>query len=166
MEAYRRNSSYDLVNPRTQKKVKRVQAKFIFDLMAQCAWKTGDPGLVFLDEINRHNPLADFGPIETTNPCGELPLLPYESRNLGSINLAKMVLGKAVDWQRLADRVKWGVRFVDNVIEVNPYPAPEIRQVTLANRKDRLRCHGFFGYVNRLRHFLRFRRSHSFHPKS
>jgi ribonucleoside-diphosphate reductase alpha chain len=143
MEAYARNTAYELINPRTQSSSGKVKARFVFNLVAKAAWKTGDPGLVFLDEINRKNPLPELGPIETTNPCGELPLLPYESCNLGSLNLAKMVKEKAVDWKKLRDSVRWAIRFLDDVIEANRYPLPEIRSTTLANRKVGLGVMGF-----------------------
>jgi ribonucleoside-diphosphate reductase alpha chain len=115
--------------------------------MINAAWRTGDPGLVFLDEINRHNPTPEIGQIEATNPCGELPLLPYESCNLASINLAKFVKQKQdsrlMDWQKLAETIRWSIRFLDDVIEVNNYPLKQIRQITLANRKIGLGVMGF-----------------------
>jgi ribonucleoside-diphosphate reductase alpha chain len=124
MKALAANGEYDLVNPRTQKQVKRVKARAIFDLIVNAAWLTGDPGLIFLDEINRKNPTPRVGQIEATNPCGELPLLPYESCNLGSINLAKMARGKVLDWDKLRETIHWGIRFLDDVIEVNRFPFP------------------------------------------
>lgn len=143
LEAYKKNQSFDLINPRTEKVVRSLKARPLFDFVVECAWKTGDPGLVFLDEINRKNPLPGAGPIETTNPCGELPLLDYESCNLGSINLARMVHEKALDWKKLAETIRWGVRFLDDVIEVNQFPLPEIKQITLSNRKIGLGVMGF-----------------------
>jgi ribonucleoside-diphosphate reductase alpha chain len=143
VEAVKRNGEYDLVNPRNGKKVRRIKARAVFDLIINAAWRTGDPGLVFLDTINRKNPTPSIGKIEATNPCGELPLLPYESCNLASINLAKMVKGKSPDWQKLASCVKWGIRFLDNVIEVNRFPLPEIKRATFANRKIGLGVMGF-----------------------
>jgi ribonucleoside-diphosphate reductase alpha chain len=143
MRAYERNEAYDLVNPRTGKSEGKLKARFVFDLIAKAAWATGDPGLVFLDEINRRNPLPSLGPIETTNPCGELPLLAYESCNLASINLAKMTRGANVDWEKLRDGVRWGIRFLDNVIEVNEFPLPAIKTMTMANRKVGLGVMGF-----------------------
>jgi ribonucleoside-diphosphate reductase alpha chain len=143
MEAVVRNGSYDLINPRTGRSKMKVKARPIFDLMVNAAWHTGDPGVIFLDEINRKNPTPDIGEIETVNPCGELPLLPYESCNLASINLAKMVKGNRVDWEKLRETIFWGVRFLDDVIEVNQFPLPEIREVTLGNRKIGLGLMGF-----------------------
>jgi ribonucleoside-diphosphate reductase alpha chain len=143
MEAVVRNESYDLINPRTGRRKATLKAKPVFDLMANAAWHTGDPGVIFLDEINRKNPTPEIGEIETVNPCGELPLLPYESCNLASINLAKMVKGNRTDWERLKETIFWGVRFLDDVIEVNRFPLPEIREVTLGNRKIGLGLMGF-----------------------
>jgi ribonucleoside-diphosphate reductase alpha chain len=143
IDAVNKNSEFSLVNPRTGKRVKRVKARAVFDLIVNSAWRTGDPGLVFLDEINRKNPTPKAGAIEATNPCGELPLLPYESCNLASINLAKMVKGNSIDWDKLVGCVKWGVRFLDDVIEVNKFPLPEIRKITSANRKIGLGVMGF-----------------------
>jgi ribonucleoside-diphosphate reductase alpha chain len=143
MEAAGQNKSFDLVNPRTKQKVKSTKAKALFDLIVYSAWRTGDPGLVFLDEINRRNPTPRAGRIEATNPCGEIPLLPYESCNLGSIDLSKFVVNGAIDWERLEEAVWWGVRFLDDVLEVNRYPLPQIEEMTLANRKIGLGVMGF-----------------------
>jgi len=153
MRAVKKNKDFALMNPRTDKAVRKVKARALFDLMANAAWRTGDPGLVFLDEINRRNPTPEIGQIEATNPCGELPLLPYESCNLASINLSRFVkqtrgtrhsslvprpsslVHRDVDWQKLAEAVGWSIRFLDDVVEVNNYPLEQIRQITLANRK-------------------------------
>jgi ribonucleoside-diphosphate reductase alpha chain len=154
MRAVNENQDFALINPRTSKAVKKVKAAALFDLIVNAAWRMGDPGLVFLDEINRHNPTPQIGQIEATNPCGELPLLPYESCNLASINLAKFVKQKPdsklktqnlklIDWQRLAETIHWSVRFLDDVIEVNKYPLGQIKQITLANRKIGLGVMGF-----------------------
>ncbi len=143
MRAVKGNRDFNLINPRTGKSVRKVKAKALFDLIANAAWRTGEPGLVFLNEINKHNPTPEIGQIEATNPCGELPLLPYESCNLASINLAKMIKDKSVDWQKLKEAVRWAIRFLDDVIEVNNYPLPQIRQITLANRKIGLGVMGF-----------------------
>lgn len=143
MEALKNGERFDLINPRTNKKVKHVNAKVIFDLIVNAAWRTGDPGLVFLDAINRKNPTPDIGRIEATNPCGELPLLPYESCNLASINLAKMVREGRLDREKLRASIKWGIRFLDDVIEVNKFPLPEIKEITFKNRKIGLGVMGF-----------------------
>ncbi|MFQ5952081.1 MAG: adenosylcobalamin-dependent ribonucleoside-diphosphate reductase [Candidatus Omnitrophota bacterium] len=143
MEAVKKNKEFSLVNPRTGKRVRKVKARAVFDLIINSAWRTGDPGLVFLDEINRKNPTSRIGNIEATNPCGELPLLPYESCNLASVNLAKMVKGKSPDWDRIKESVRWGVRFLDDVIEVNKFPLEEIKRITFANRKIGLGVMGF-----------------------
>ena len=150
MKAFADNGEYDLVNPRTQKLVKRVKARTIFDLIVNAAWLTGDPGLIFLDEINRKNPTPQLGRIEATNPCGELPLLAYESCNLGSINLAKMVRENAPDWDKLRETIHWGIRFLDDVIEVNKFPLPQVREITFANRKIGLGVMGFADLLIRL----------------
>jgi len=143
MRAYYKNGSYGLVNPRTGKETRRLKAREVFERIASAAWRSADPGLVFIDEINRRNPTPQLGRICTTNPCGELPLLPYESCNLGSLNLSKFVTGSKLDWQKLALRVKWAISFLDDVIEVNKFPLPEIREITFKNRKIGLGVMGF-----------------------
>ncbi|MDD5730770.1 MAG: adenosylcobalamin-dependent ribonucleoside-diphosphate reductase [Candidatus Omnitrophica bacterium] len=143
MEAARNNAKFDLINPRTARKIKTINARAVLELIVNSAWSTGDPGLIFLDELNRKNPVPGAGEIEATNPCGELPLLPYESCNLASINLAKMVQGGSVNWRKLKDSVQWGVRFLDDVIEVNKFPLPGIRDITFSNRKIGLGVMGF-----------------------
>jgi ribonucleoside-diphosphate reductase alpha chain len=143
MQATERNLDYELINPKNKKVVKKVKARDIFDLIVNSAWQTGDPGLIFIERINKDNPTPKIGIIESTNPCGEQPLLPYESCNLGSINLAKMVKNKTIDWEKLADVVKKAVHFLDNVIDVNKFPLPEIEKITKANRKIGLGIMGF-----------------------
>ncbi|MEW6043108.1 MAG: adenosylcobalamin-dependent ribonucleoside-diphosphate reductase [Thermoproteota archaeon] len=143
MNAVKKNRNYDLVNPRTNKTTQTISAKKIFDLIVYHAWKTGDPGLVFIDEINKHNPTPKLGPIEATNPCGEMPLLYWEACNLGSINLAKTVENKKINWSKLKKLVRLGVRFLDDVIDVNRYPIPQIEKITKANRKIGLGVMGF-----------------------
>jgi ribonucleoside-diphosphate reductase alpha chain len=147
IRAVKENADFNLINPRTGKAVKKIKARALLDLTAYAAWKTGDPGMVFLDQINRHNPTPAIGRIEATNPCGELPLLAYESCNLASINLAKFVKQTQdnceVDWQKLKEAVRWAVRFLDDVIEVNNFPLPQIKDATLANRKIGLGVMGF-----------------------
>jgi len=143
METVKRQQSFDLINPRTKKKVKSINARTLFDLVAYSAWRSGDPGLIFLDEINCQNPLVELGKIEATNPCGEIPLLPYESCNLGSINLSQFVERGTLDWKKLRDRIWLAMRFLDDVIEVNNYPLPQIKEMTFANRKVGLGVMGF-----------------------
>jgi ribonucleoside-diphosphate reductase alpha chain len=151
MADVRAGRTFDLINPATGKKTAKVRAKAIFDLIVNAAWRTGDPGLVFIDQINRKNPTPAIGKIEATNPCGELPLLGFESCNLASINLEKMVDGRNIDWQKLNYCVDWVVRFLDNVIDVNKYPLPQIKRITLANRKIGLGVMGFADMLIKLK---------------
>lgn len=151
MEAVRKREKFALINPRTKKKVKLLNAKDILDLIVDASWRTGDPGLIFLDEINRRNPVPAAGLIESTNPCGELPLLPYESCNLASINLSKMVKGGSPDWDKLKYTIGWGVRFLDDVIEVNKFPLPQIKEITFNNRKIGLGVMGFADMLIKLK---------------
>jgi ribonucleoside-diphosphate reductase alpha chain len=143
MQAVEDNTDYDLINPRTKQPVKRLSARYVWDRLIDNAWRSGDPGIVFIDEINRHNPTPAIGVIESTNPCGEQPLLPYESCNLGSINLSKMLRGTEIDYEKLQKTVHTAIHFLDNVIDVNPYPLRETDAITRANRKIGLGVMGF-----------------------
>ncbi|OGD54349.1 ribonucleoside-diphosphate reductase, adenosylcobalamin-dependent [Candidatus Bathyarchaeota archaeon RBG_13_38_9] len=143
MKAVEKDTDFELVNPHTSKVIIKTKARNLWTLIITSAWKTGDPGLVFIDEINRHNPTPEIGTIESTNPCGEQPLLPYESCNLGSINIAKFVDKQEIDWESLGIAVKKSVNFLDNVIDVNKFPTPEVEKITKANRKIGLGIMGF-----------------------
>ena len=143
MQKVEDDEEYELINPRNNEAVKRLRALEVFDSIVENAWKSGDPGIIFLDEINRKNPTPRAGKIEATNPCGEQPLLPYESCNLGSINLAKMVKNGKINWNKLRNIIKTAVHFLDNVIDANNFPIHQIEVQTLKNRKIGLGVMGF-----------------------
>ncbi len=161
MEAVVKNGSWSLINPRNGEVVKRIKAKTLFNKIAEAAWRTGDPGLMFLDNTERGNTVPNFGKLDATNPCGEIALFPYESCNLTSIDLARHLRAKhakgtrkqelgisqwEVDWDDLRETVRLGVRFLDNMIEVNAYPVPEI-EATVKNGNRRIGL-GVMGYAH------------------
>lgn len=153
MHAVEDNADWGLVHPNTKEIVKKLRARKIWDDIVASAWQTGDPGLIFIDTINKSNPTPALGKIESTNPCGEVPLLSYEACNLGSINLSKFIKqnnGNAeIDWRRLEEAIKTAIRFLDNVIEVNNYIFPEIKMMAAGNRKTGL---GVMGWAELLIH--------------
>lgn len=148
MRAVESKKSWQLLHPRTGKTVKPIEAVRIWKSIVENAWQGGDPGLIFLDTINRNNSLPALGKIESTNPCGEVPLLPYESCNLGSLNLVRFV-GKdtSINWTGLETAIHMAVRFLDDVIEINNYLLPEIEQIVGNNRKIGL---GIMGWADLL----------------
>jgi ribonucleoside-diphosphate reductase alpha chain len=143
MRAIEHGGVHELIDPRTGASAGELPAGELFGRIAAAAWKTGDPGLVFRDRVNAANPVPGLGTIEATNPCGEVPLLPYESCNLGSVNLAKMASGGALDTDWLAATIHVAVRFLDDVIEVSRFPTREVEEASLATRKVGLGVMGF-----------------------
>ena len=143
MKAVKDGGDYAMREPQTGEAVGARSAREVFQTIARSAWKCGDPGMVFLDEVNRRSPTHPFALIESTNPCGEQPLLPYESCNLGSINLRNFITEKGIDYERLGPVVELAVRFLDDVIDANNYPIPQVAQATQATRKIGLGVMGF-----------------------
>jgi ribonucleoside-diphosphate reductase alpha chain len=147
LQALVQNSTYELINPHTTKVVGNVSAKLVWEHLCALSWMNGEPAVLFLDTIEKYNPTPTLGKLDATNPCGELPLLPFESCNLGSINLSKFVKYNKIDWERLEYVTRLAVRFLDNVIDVNKYPLQEIEDITKANRKIGL---GVMGWADML----------------
>jgi len=154
MEKAEKGDEYPLINPRTGEVWGKRNAAEILDMIAENAWATGDPGLIFIDEVNRRNPAPALGKIEATNPCGEVPLLPFEACNLGSINLSKVVVdgsdGFEIDWRKFEELIFTGVRFLDDVIDASKFPLPQTDRIVKANRKIGLGVMGFADCLIRL----------------
>jgi ribonucleoside-diphosphate reductase alpha chain len=154
MEALAKDDEYDLINPRTKQSIQRLKAKEVLEAIVSAAWETGDPGILFLDRINGANPTPELGEIESTNPCGEVPLLSYEPCVLGSINLLKMMKEKDGKWEVDFDKIRMTVRhavhFLDNVIDMNQYPLSQISQMAKGNRKIGLGVMGLAHFLIRL----------------
>lgn len=143
MRKVQNNKKVSLRSPKNHKIIQKINAADLFEMIVRNAWETGDPGLLFIDEINRKHPLQTLGLIEATNPCGEVPLLPYESCNLGSINLAHMIQNGKINWKKLREITHVAVHFLDNVIDANIYPLKETKDITRANRKIGVGVMGF-----------------------
>jgi ribonucleoside-diphosphate reductase alpha chain len=150
-ETHASGDAYEIVNPRTGATVRQGNPDAMLDQIAEAAWETGDPGMLFLDTINEHNPTPHLGRIEATNPCGEVPELPYEACILGSINLGRHTDGEAVDWEKLRETVHIAVRFLDNAIEMSEFPVPEIEEMVTRTRRLGLDVMGFHDMLVDLR---------------
>lgn len=150
MSAVRNNRDFELVNPRSGEVIGKIPAIQLFNEIVEHAWQNGEPGVLFIDEINRHNVVPHLGEIEATNPCGEQPLLGYESCNLGSLNLGRFVKAKQIDWDRLEYVTKLAVRFLDDVIDMNKYPLSQVESRTKTTRKIGLGVMGFADMVIKL----------------
>lgn len=144
------DGDWPLIHPRTGAITKVVKAKYLWDLIIQNAWSGGDPGLIFLDTINQFNPTPSLGTIEATNPCGEVPLLPYEACNLGSVNISAFIKHKQIDWPALEQTVMLAIRFLDNVIEVSEFPSLKITNMVKGNRKTGLGVMGWAEALSKL----------------
>ena len=151
MHAVEKNKNYSLVNPRTGEKTKEENANRIFELICETSWKTGDPGLLFIDRINKDNPVPKLGILESTDSCGEQPLLPYESANLGSINLSNMITNGKINFKKLGKTVNKAIHFLDNVIDMCSYPTQETNEIVMKNRKIGLGVMGFAEMLVKLR---------------
>ena len=155
MDAVEKNEGYRLVNPRTGKAVGEKKSAEVFGLLALSAWRNGEPGVIFIDAVNRANPTPEMGAIEATNPCGEQPLLSHEPCILGSVNLSRMLRkegkGRSVDYKKLEDTVRLGVRFLDNAVDMGRYPVPEIERMAKGNRKIGLGVMGFADMLAKMR---------------
>ena len=150
MQAVLEDKDYDLIDPSKGNVVKSLRARDVYETIIDMAWQNGEPGIVFLDRINKDNPVPEAGEIESTNPCGEQPLLPYESCNLGSINLNKFADGGKIDYEGLTETIKTAVHFLDNVIDVNKYPLKQIEKMTKSMRKIGLGVMGFADMLYKL----------------
>ncbi|MDP8203822.1 MAG: vitamin B12-dependent ribonucleotide reductase [Candidatus Tenebribacter mawsonii] len=147
MNAVYEDDEYELISPHTKKVIKKLKARDVFDLIVKMAHQNGEPGIIFLDRINKHNPTPQIGEIESTNPCGEQPLLPNEACNLGSMNLAGMIKNNQIDWDTLKKTTRDSVDFLDSVIDMSKFPLPEIDKMVKSNRKIGL---GIMGWADLL----------------
>jgi ribonucleoside-diphosphate reductase alpha chain len=163
MKAVEEEREYNLIEPHTKKAVGKLNARMVFDMMVDMAWTNGEPGIIFIDRLNKDNVTPGLGEIESTNPCGEQPLLPYEACNLGSINLSMMLKNTGnkpeVDYEKLENTIKKAVHFLDNVIDVNKYPLPEIDEMTKGTRKYWTWRHGMGRYAVQVEYPIQFAKS-------